>query len=129
MHFCARFGRSMAYSVIVTSNAQAEFKSAIEYLSQNIGVISAASELVDEFDGALDLISALPRSFPRHHEASGLLDVDIRVAHVKKYNAYFFVDEDSRTVFVISFLHMLQDSMSHISADFDSYIKESASSS
>ena len=119
----------MAYNMIVAPTAQGEFKSVVEYLSQNLGAVSAASALADEFDGVLDLISALPHSFPRHHEASELLDADIRVAHVKRYNAYFFVDEDTRTVFVISFLHMLQDSMSHISADFDSYIKESASSS
>lgn len=99
----------MAYRVLVSAPAEASLDEAVGYIAARLGAPIAASDLLDAYGEALRDIADHPLAHgvvPEYRAATGL---DVRRRLVSRYELDYYVDEEKRTVYVVAFLHGLQD--------------------
>ena len=102
----------MGYEVLVSSATHDDIERAVGYVAITLASPAAAASLLDEYEYALKLISGNPYIFGLDLYVSEALNRQIRRCPVKKYAVYYLIDDENRKVFVIGFMHGLQDSAS-----------------
>ena len=99
----------MAFRVLVSEPAEASLDEAVGYIATRLGAPLAAASLLDAYGEALRDIADHPLAHgvvPEYRAATGL---DVRRRLVKRYELDYYVDEGRKAVYVVAFLHGLQD--------------------
>lgn len=108
----------MAYKVHISAPAKKRLDEAVDYIVRDLAAPQAAGKLGIAFGNLLDNLEAFPYMYPIDMRLQSLSDKELRIAPVRGYRAFYFVDERLKTVFIVSFLHMRQSVQRHISSDF-----------
>lgn len=99
----------MAYKIKVAEPAHAGFEQAIAYIAVMLGSPAAASDLADEYERMLDVLSEMPELFGIHPLYQIVTGLGIRRCSVKNYSLFYYIEEDSQEVRIVAFLHERQD--------------------
>lgn len=103
----------MKYKIIVTPSASTDILAADRYISVTLGNEAAADRLLDEFQKRMEQLSHTPYINPLVGD-NILAANGVRFQIVKNYMAFYTVNEDNKTVFVIAFLHSQQDWINYL---------------
>ena len=98
----------MAYEVIISDPAFADLDNAVGYIAATLGAPRAAASLVDDFESTIRLLAEDPLLFGVDFFVSEAIEMQVRRCPVKRYGAYYIVDETARKVFVVAFVHTLR---------------------
>lgn len=104
----------MAYNIRVSQCVHEEIKAASDYIAINLASPSAVKRLLDEYNVAIGALEANPFAYPIDQAASSAVDFEVRRIHVRNYRLYYRINEDTRTVQVLAFLHARQNIPTHI---------------
>lgn len=96
------------YKVVYLPTARRQLEDAVMYIAIDLCSPDAAMNLADEVDEAVQKLKEMPYRFPIYHTLYAMRR-EIRFFHVKNYNIYYVIDEDSKTVEIWRVLHRLQN--------------------
>ena len=105
----AKSGRSMAYRVLISAPAETSLDESVRYIAGRLHATLAASRLLDKYERALHGIADHPLAHGVVEEYRAATDLDVRRSLVGSYELDYYVDEAEMTVYVVAFLHGLQD--------------------
>ena len=108
----------MGYRLELTKTAESELRSAIERLAGVFGSPNSAAKLLNEFKCLEPVLSTFPRYKPVFFPACKTFGIEVRKAQVKNYLAYYTINDESKTVTVISILAMRQDQLANLVRDY-----------
>lgn len=108
----------MVYKILISEPTHADIDSTIGYIAVTLAAPRAAASLLDEYESALKLIADNPLLFGVDMHVSEALNMQIRRCPVKRYGIYYFVNESTRTVYVVGFAHALRDTPSLLEKRF-----------
>lgn len=97
-------GNAMAYNVLWTPDAQHDLDVAVSYLTEGVGMPTAASKLLNDIESQIDT----PRTFPKAHERvrDGLLATrGYRKAMADPYLVLYLVDTEHSEVVITNIVH------------------------
>ena len=97
-------GNAMAYNALWTSDAQHDLDVAVSYLTEGVGMPTAASKLLNDIESQIDT----PRTFPKAHERvrDGLLATrGYRKAMADPYLVLYLVDTEHSEVVITNIVH------------------------
>lgn len=114
MRHLQRYGRSMAYSLILAPRAQKSFDDAMTYITQVLGAPHAAGRLADSFNASLDALACNPFAYPVDQDITKRVGRETRKKRMGNYRLYFHVSEDLGQVEIAYFFHTRQDVVRHI---------------
>lgn len=98
----------MTYKINLTKIALSDIRSAALYISDTLMNKSASNRLLDNIQEKLDLLSVAPYMNPLVND-SFLSTNGIRFQMIDKYMAFYIVDEDTKAIYVIRFIHSRRD--------------------
>lgn len=99
----------MAYEVKVAEPAHVAFEQAIAYIAVMLSAPSAASDLADEYEHMLDVLSETPELFGVSSLYQQMTGRDIRSCSVKNYSLFYYIEEEAKEVCIVAFLHERQN--------------------
>lgn len=89
----------MQYDVVVTSQAQEDIRQIFAYISFELLNPSAAESLLNRLEDSISALAAYPERF-RPYEREPWKSRGFRMMPVSRYVAFYYVDEEKRTVVV-----------------------------
>ncbi len=99
----------MAYEVVLSTHATDELEGIVRYLAVSPDAPGAASAMLDELDRKLSILRTTPRMYPIDEDISELVGAEVRVFHIKRYVAWYTIDETCCLVTIAAILHCRQD--------------------
>lgn len=94
----------MNYDIHITQKAEADLTSAADYIEFTLLNRQAADDLLDKSEEEISKLSNMPQTH-RIVDDPVLNAWGIRFVLVKNYMAFFTIDEQSKTVYIVRFLH------------------------
>lgn len=113
-----RCALNMAYKVIAAETVEREFDEALSYIAIRYSSPQAMSSLLAAFNSAKESLKAHPAIFSIHEAASRATGREIRRVRINNYGLFYFIDEEQRTVNIISLLRSKRDIAWHIARDY-----------
>lgn len=89
------------YSVKLMSRALRDLDGIYEYIAQTLVEPEAAQKLIDELESEILKLSSMPRRFPQRR-AGMYAGKGYRNLFVKNYTVVYRIDEESKTVIIVS---------------------------
>lgn len=99
----------MAYEVRLSSHANDELEDIVRYLAVSLDAPGAASAMLDELDRKLALLRTTPRMYPIDEDISELAGAEVRAFRIKRYVAWYTINENRFMVTIAAMLHGRQD--------------------
>ena len=96
------------YIVNITDIAEDEILSTLRYISNELKAPLAANNLLDEIEGHEDNLRLTPNMYPNVPDKF-LADLGLKFIPIKNYLLFFTIDEKSKIVNVIRFMHSRRD--------------------
>jgi len=96
----------MAYELVILPRAQEDLRDIVEYLARGLGSPQAASNFLDEFDNACEMVCAMPHMYALSR-FDKQAELGYRAMPVKRYVALYAV-RDGRVV-IAHIFHQTQD--------------------
>ena len=96
------------YKVVYLPTARRQLEDAVMYIAVDLCAPDAAMALADEVDDAVQKLREMPYRFPIYHTLYAMKH-EIRFFPVKKYNVFYVVREEAKTVEIWRVLHRLQN--------------------
>ncbi len=110
----------MSYQIHITSTAEHDIMRAADYIEFTLKNPTAADNLLDFATEEIGSLANLPRKF-RLVDDPVLASWGIRFVIINNYLAFYTIDEENQTVFIIRFLYqksnwasILRQGFSHI---------------
>ena len=94
----------MSYSLYITDIAEEDISASVTYIADALKNPIAANNLLDEIERHEKILGETPNIYPLVRDES-LARKGLRYAMIKNYLLFYVVDENSKTVTVIRFLH------------------------
>ena len=94
----------MNYSLHITGKAEADLNSAADYIEFTLLNPQAADDLLDKAEEEISKLSYMPQT-QRLVDDPVLNAWGIRFITVNNYMAFFTIDEQSKTVYIVRFLY------------------------
>lgn len=94
----------MTYQVHITGRAERDLSRAADYIEFSLKNPQAADSLLDEAEAVLSSLGELPKRYAVVDDAV-LSTWKIRYVQIKKYLAFYVVDDEARIVHIIRFLY------------------------
>ena len=98
----------MTYKINITKSALSDIRSTALYISHTLMNKSASNRLLDNIQEKMDLLSVTPYMNPVVNDGF-LASNGIRFQMIDKYMAFYIVDEETKTISVIRFIHSRRD--------------------
>ncbi len=99
----------MPYRILIADPAFEDLERAIAYIAVALGSPKAASDLADEFERKLEQLRDNPLIYGIEYGVSDIVGEAIRNCPVKRYEIWFTIDEEAKTVGIVAFTHGKQD--------------------
>jgi len=100
------------YSVVYLPGALRQLEDIIDYIAFELKAPDAAAAFIDAVDAVASSLRENPYRHPVYHSTLAIPE-EIRFVPVKRYNLYYRVYEETRTVEVWRILHQLQQQERH----------------
>ncbi len=94
----------MIYNIHITATAERDIMKAADYIEFTLKNPPAADNLLDEAEVQINSLSELPEKF-RLVDDPILASWKIRFVVVKNYLAFYTIDNETKTVIIVRFLH------------------------
>ncbi len=94
----------MTYSLHITNKAEEDLIAAADYIEFTLLNPKAADDLLDKADKELGSLTEMPQTH-RLVDDPFLKSLGIRFIMVNNYMAFFLIDEEEETVYIVRFLH------------------------
>ena len=94
----------MSYDIHITKKAEDDLNSAADYIEFNLLNPKAADDLLDKAEEELGTLSDMPQTH-RLVDDPVLRAWGIRFILINNYMAFFIIDEDAKTVYIVRFLY------------------------
>ena len=94
----------MKYTVRIAERAQKDIEEAADYIEYALKNPQAADSLLDELDSVRSGLEEMPERYPPARDEI-LASWGVRFVRIKKYLAFFIVDQAEETVHIIRFLY------------------------
>ena len=94
----------MSYLIQMTKSAEKDLRSAVDYLDFVLLNPMAADALLEETESKINDLQFFPEAHPLVDDAV-LKSWGIRFVMVKNYLAFYTVDHENNTVYIVRFLH------------------------
>lgn len=104
----------MAYKVLVSAPAEAPLDDAVDYIATRLHAPLAAASLLDAFEEAIRDVASNPLAHGIVEEYRAAAGFNVRRRLVKRYELDYYVDESEQTVYVVAFLHGLQNGLDRL---------------
>lgn len=95
------------YSVVYLPGAARQLEDITDYIAFELHAPEAAAAFIDAVDAAASSLRENPYRHPIYHSAFAI-PAEIRFVPVRRYNLYYRVCEETKTVEVWRILHQLQ---------------------
>lgn len=95
------------YSVVYLPGAKRQLEEIVDYIAFELCAPEAALDFVDAVDIAAKSLSEMPYRHPIYHSPFAIPE-EIRFIPVKRYNLFYRVYEETKTVEVWRIMHQLQ---------------------
>ena len=110
----------MTYHAHITKAAERDVINASDYIDLVLKNPAAADSLLDEFESKVNALIEFPQQHPLVED--DLLSAwGIRFVMVKNYLAFYLVEEETATVFIIRFLYGKSNWLSILKSGFSMY--------
>ncbi len=106
----------MNYHVHITKKAEKDLARAVDYIEFSLKNPQAADSLLDEAEAALSSLARMPKRYAVTDDKL-LAAWGIRFIQVKKYLAFYVVNNETQTVHIIRFLYGKSDWRSILGVD------------
>ena len=93
----------MSYKIRISNRAQADIDRAADHIEYVLKNPQAADSLLDEVDEVISSLVTMPERYAVVDD-DVLASWGIRFTRVKNYLAFYTIDDDHRTVFIVRFL-------------------------
>ena len=100
------------YSVVYLPGALRQLEDIIDYIAFELKAPDAAAAFIDAVDAVASSLRENPYLHPVYHSTLAIPE-EIRFVPVKRYNLYYRVYEETKTVEVWRILHQLQQQERH----------------
>ena len=94
----------MSYNLHITQKAEDDLNSAADYIEFTLLNPQAADDLLDKADEELSTLAEMPQTH-RLVDDHFLNALGIRFILVNNYMAFFIIDEEDKTVYIVRFLY------------------------
>ena len=94
----------MNYSLHITRKAEADLNSAVDYIEFTLLNPQAADDLLDKVEAEISKLSYMPQTH-RLVDDPVLNTWGIRFITVNNYMAFFTINEQTKTVYIVRFLY------------------------
>lgn len=101
----------MAYRVQIAAPAERDLERAVAYIAEVLAAPGAAASLLDEYERILTLLADNPSLFGVDFDVSEAVGAQVRRCMAKGYEVFYLVDDESRVVSVVAFLHGSRDAV------------------
>ena len=98
----------MKYSLCITDLAEEDILTSVRYISETLKNPIAANKLLDEIERYEKILEETPNIFPFVHDEY-LAQKGIKFFTVKNFLLFYTVNEDTKNVNIIRFLHGRRD--------------------
>lgn len=98
----------MAYSYFFTDKAEKDLNSILDYLTNRLSNREAAVEFYNVLNKQIELICEFPESSPVI-ENKFIDFYKIRKSMIKNYIMYYYADQSSESVYILTVRHSLED--------------------
>ncbi|MCL1843028.1 MAG: type II toxin-antitoxin system RelE/ParE family toxin [Defluviitaleaceae bacterium] len=106
---CAEgMSKNMEYEVIATRRAKINITRIAKYIATDLYALESAKELVTEIKSQILDLNFMPKRFALVPDER-LAKMGMRSVPVKNYSIFYIVDEQTRTVTVISVMYSRRD--------------------
>ena len=105
------------YKVDYTEPAEKDLQSAAAYIAGNLGNKIAAANLLDAADRAVLSLSDFPEKNPLVRDAL-LAANGFRMQRINNYLAFYVIDSEAQTVFILRVIHSRRDWAAILKNDF-----------
>ena len=99
---------SDCYNYVLTESAEADIDEALDYIANELVNPDAASAFADELEEKLEEICKTPKAGRPTHNPYLKRD-DVRRVLVKKYIAYYLIDEEKENIVVLRVVYTRRD--------------------
>lgn len=93
-----------AYTIHITHTAQRDVTKAVSYIDNVLKNPIAADALIDEFETRIQELASFPEKYSLAKDPL-LASWGIRFLVIKNYLAFYFVNQEIKTVHVVRFLY------------------------
>jgi plasmid stabilization system protein ParE len=97
------------YEIIYLPTARKQLEDIVDYIAAELAAPDVAFDFIDEVDKAAKSLSEMPYRHPIYHTSFAVLE-EVRWISVRKYNVFYKVFEEDKTVEIRRVLHQLQES-------------------
>jgi len=104
----------MAYNVLVAAPAEKALDESISYIAREKASPAAAASLLDAYEAALQALASMPHVRGVVAEYQDATGVDVRRWPVKNYEIDYYISDENSTVYIVAFLHGLQNRVEHL---------------
>lgn len=101
----------MNYTIHITSKAERDLNEALDYIEFNLLNPTAADNLLDHTEEKINELSFLPKKYKTVDDPV-LSAWGIRLIIINNYLAFYIIDEETKTVHIVRFLHGKRNWMS-----------------